>query len=177
MLMRWRFKHPMSRSGQANGSGHLLHGNQIKRFGKNTTAGQLSHSSEFHGMLSKPGLVGHPAMNFLMLTHTRAQHLRCLSDSLSIALHTQHFHTQLCHTQVLHMKLFRTPLFHRQLFHRPLLHTHNSFAYSFDTPNSFTHRAFTLICQTQVFDFFELINPPPPLLFFLPSPSRFNFCS
>ena len=148
MLMRWRFKHPMSRSGQANGSGHLLHGNQIKRFGKNTTAGQLSHSSEFHGMLSKPGLVGHPAMNFLILTHTHARATSPLSFrflvhrtshaalSHTTLSHTSPSHETLSHTTLsqttlsqttlTHTQLFRIQLWHTELFHTPRFHTNLS---------------------------------------------------
>ena len=86
-------------------------------------------------------------------------------------------HAQLWHTQLLHTQLFYTQLSHTQLdaqlFHNFHTHnpcTHNCFTVIDHTVLTHTH---TTLPHTTVF---KLIDPPPPPLSFLPSPSRFNFC-
>ena len=60
----------------------------------------------------------------MLHTHTRAQHLQCLSYLEHRTSHTALSHTTLSHTSLSHIVLSQTtlshthtPLFHRQLFH------------------------------------------------------------
>jgi len=100
-----------------------------------------------------------PALNRVAWEAGFLTHNFCTSNSF-----THNSGTQLVHTQA-----------HTQLFH------------NFLTNNSFTHSCFTLIHHNVLAHFshthnsstynFVLIDPPPPPLSFLPSPSRLNFCS
>ena len=74
------------------------------------------------------------------------------------------FHTTLPHTMC-HAPLYRTPSFTHHLSHT-MLHTHTP---SFFVTHHLSHR--TLSHTTLHIPFVLLLNPPPPPLSFLPSPS------
>ena len=92
-------------------------------------------------------------------------------------LHKQLFHTQLWHTTRSHSgshtgshtAISQFP--HKQLFHTQLFHPHTS-----QRSHTLLTRTHTRTHNSSTYNF-VLIDPPPPPLSFLPSPSRLNFCS
>ena len=149
----------------------------------NFVTGHLSHNTIFHTPSHSHNFVTHHLYHTQLchtlsfsrhLSHTTLSHTIFLTPSFTHHFVTHHlwhtiFHTQLCHTPSFthnfvthhisphhfsHTALSHTPSFcvtHHLIFHIQLCHTH--------TTLSHTH------------NFVLLLDPPPPPLSFLPSPS------
>ena len=107
------------------------------------------------------------------LSHTTLSHTIFLTSSQSHNFVTHHFshtifHTPLCHPPSLTHHLSHTTLshtiFHHTIFHTQLCHTHHLSV-------SHTISSFTYNFVTHTHNFVLLLDPPPPPLSFLPSPS------
>ena len=108
----------------------------------------------------------------------QAWHLATSTCVLRGRCGTNFSHATLSHTTLSHT-IFHHTIFHTQLCHTPFFATPSS-AHHFDTP-SFTHNFVThtiFLCHTPSFtyscvthNFFKILDPPPPPLSFLPSPS------
>ena len=149
----------------------------------------LSHTI-FHTPLCQTPSFTHHLSHTIFVTHHLWQSIfvtRHLSHTIFVTLpsfthHLSHttlshtiFHTPLCHT-TLSPTIFATPSFTHNFVTRSLLHT--TFTHTiFHTQLCHTHTIF--LCHTPSFtynfvahNFVLLLNPPPPPLSFLPSPSR-----
>ena len=107
-------------------------------------------------------------------THARAQHLQCLSYLEHRTSHTALSHTTLSHTSLSHIVLSETTLSHTPFTDNSFTH---SFAYNFDTLNSFhTPRFHTNLSNTSLpHTTFLTYRSSTTSFFFPPCPVRFNW--